>query len=232
MESITRRMFMIACLLGVVACDAATGATTDTPAPPAEAAREPLSVIELPPPRRDGTVSLEAALAGRASVRRFTERRLTRAELSQLLWAADGINRPSGGRTAPSAGAKYPLEIYVVTADELLHYVPGGHRVEVLAEEDLLGPMRATAQDFVADGAALFVITAVVERTTAKYARWGERFVHMEAGHAAQNVLLQAVALGLGAVPVGGFDGAAVTRTLGLPADHTPLYLVPVGEPR
>lgn len=219
---------LLAAWLGSAAgCDRIGGGT----APTEDGPHEPLTVLDLPAPKHDGATSLERALASRASVRTFGGRDLTLAELSQLLWAADGINRASGKRTAPSAGAKYPIEIYVVTAQQLLHYVPDGHRAEVLAEGDLLAPMRATAQDFVADGAALFVITAEFERTTAKYTTRGERFVHIEAGHVAQNILLQAVTLGLGAVPVGGFDEAAVSATLGLPDEHAPLYLIPVGPP-
>jgi len=216
-------VLLVAGLVGATACERV--ARSEDPAD----GRVPLATLELPPARREGTMSLEQALAGRASVRSFAARTLALDELSQLLWAADGVNRGSGKRTAPSAGATYPIELYVVTAKQLLHYVPDGHRVEVLAEADLLAPMRETAQDFVADGAALFVITAVLERTTKKYAARGERFVHLEAGHVAQNILLQAVALGLGAVPVGSFDDEAVTQTLGLPGDHAPLYLVPVG---
>lgn len=216
----------LAVVCGAVVCDRPGGGAT-----PGDGGGEPIAVIDLPAPQQDGTTSLERALASRASVRSFGGRALSPAELSQLLWAADGINRPDGRRTAPSAGATYPIELYVVTAEKLLHYVPAGHRVEVLAEGDLLTPMRETAQDFVADGAALFVVTAVFERTTSKYGARGERFVHLEAGHVAQDILLQAVALELGAVPVGSFDDAAVIATLGLPGDHAPLYLIPVGAP-
>lgn len=218
---------LAAWLGGAAGCDRIGGGAT----PADDGPREPIAVLDLPAPSHEGATSLERALASRASVRTFAGRDLSLAELSQLLWAADGITRASGKRTAPSAGARYPIEIYVVTAQQLLHYLPDGHRAEVLAEEDLLAPMRATAQDFVADGAALFVITAEFERTTAKYGARGERFVHLEAGHVAQNILLQAVALGLGAVPVGSFDDAAVSATLGLPDGHAPLYLIPVGAP-
>ncbi|MEW6059799.1 MAG: SagB/ThcOx family dehydrogenase [Actinomycetota bacterium] len=177
-------------------------------------------------------MSLEEALALRRSVREFTGATLTLEELSQLLWAAQGITAEWGGRTAPSAGALYPLEIYVATADGLCHYLPEGHRAEVLSHVDLRGPLAHAAldQSSVSDAPAVFVITAVFARTAAKYGERAERYVHLEAGHVAQNLLLEATALGLAGVPVGAFSDADVQQTLGLPSDHAPLYLVPIGH--
>jgi SagB-type dehydrogenase family enzyme len=193
---------------------------------------ERLEVIDLPPPRRDGPMSLEKTLEARRSVRSFTDEPLTMEEISQLLWAAQGITRDPDRRTAPSAGAKYPIELYVLTRERLLHYLPQGHRVEVLRREDLRPAVgRASTQDFVSTCPALFVITAVHERVKAKYKHRFVRYVRLESGHVAQSILLQAVSLGLGAVPVGGFRDRVVTKALGLPEDHAPEYLIPIGHP-
>lgn len=189
----------------------------------------------LPPPMRQGRVSLEEALARRRSVRAFARKPLSPAELGQLLWAAQGISHPQGYRTAPSAGALYPLETYVATEAGFYHYEPRLHQLRRHSERDLRPALSkaALSQEAIREAPAVFVIAAVYERTAQKYgpAR-SERYVHLEAGHAAQNLLLQAVALGLGGVPIGAFDDAQVQRSLSLPTDHRPLYLIPVGHPR
>lgn len=180
-------------------------------------------------------MSLEEALARRHSVREFTRESLTDRELSQLLWAAQGVTDAEGRRTAPSAGALYPLEVYVATASGFYHYEPHGHRMARTSDRDLRRAIHRAAllQDPILQAPAVFVIAAVYERTSRKY---GEartpRYVHIEAGHAAQNLLLEAVALGLGGVPVGAFNDGEVQKALSLPADHRPLYLIPVGHPR
>jgi len=190
--------------------------------------------IALPAPRLKGAMSLEETLAARRSVREFTEEKLTLEEISQLLWAAQGITAAWGGRTAPSAGALYPLEVYVATADGLYHYVPQGHKAIVESRADLRGALwrAGLSQDAIHQAPAVFVITAVYARTEKKYGGRAERYVKLEAGHAAQNLLLQAVALGLGGVPIGAFYDEQVQSTLSLPSDHEPLYLVPIGHPR
>lgn len=194
----------------------------------------PEDTLVLPDPDPSGDVSLEEAVARRRSTREYTEEPLTLAEISQMLWAAQGITQEGGvGRAAPSAGGTYPLELFVVTPDGLFHYVPDGHYLEVLGGVDLRAPLSAAAldQDWVAEGAAVVVITAVFSRTEQRYGGRAERYVHLEAGHAAQNLLLQAVALGLGAVPVGAFHDDEVRSVLGIPADHVPLEIVPIGRP-
>ncbi len=181
-----------------------------------------------------GVVSLEEVLAARRSERDFTPEPLDLDDLSHLLWSAQGITEPDGnGRAAPSAGGTYPLELYVVDHLGLYHYLPAGHSLEVLGEDDLRPALAEAAlgQQHVADAPAVVVITAVFARTEERYGERAERYVYLEAGHAAQNVLLQAVALDLGAVPVGAFHDEDVRRLLGLPADHIPLYLIPVGHP-
>jgi SagB-type dehydrogenase family enzyme len=191
-------------------------------------------VVALPAPETDGEWSLEAALVQRRSVRNFAARPLTDAEVGQLLWAAQGITGKGGGRTAPSAGALYPLEVYIATADGLFHYEVDRHALTVASQTDLRPALYEAAghQAAVGQAPAVFVISAVYERTTVKYGTdRSPRYVHLEAGHAAQNLLLQAVALGLGAVPVGAFDDAGVHEALSLPTEEKPLYLIPVGEP-
>jgi len=189
----------------------------------------------LPSPRLAGPLSLEEVLAARRSIRSFSEEDLTRAEVGQLLWAAQGVTDAGGHRTAPSAGALYPLELDVVTADGLARYVPEGHRLIRRGSADLRPALRRAALDQAAVGEAplIIVISGVVERTAARYgAERAERYVALEAGHAAQNVLLGAVSLGLGAVPIGAFDDAEVRRVLALAEGEDPLYLIPVGHPR
>lgn len=189
----------------------------------------------LPSPRLVGPISLEAALQARRSIRSFTAEALTRAEIGQLLWAAQGFTDVAGHRTAPSAGALYPLELDIVTADGVARYVPDGHVLVLRGAADLRPALRWAALDQSAIGEAplIIVISGVVERTAARYgAERAERYVAQEAGHAAQNVLLEAVSLGLGAVPVGAFDDAEVRRVLALANGEAPLYLIPVGHPR
>jgi SagB-type dehydrogenase family enzyme len=191
--------------------------------------------ILLPTPNLKGTLSLEEALVQRRSVREFSDLPLTQEELGQLLWAAQGITNPAGYRTAPSAGALYPLEVYVVTHEGVYHYEPQGHRLALHQQGDLRSALYTVAlrQEPVLEAPAVFVITAVYERTESKYGKErSPRYVHLEAGHAAQNLLLQAVALDLGAVPVGAFIDDQVKETLQLPDDHQPLYLIPVGHPK
>ena len=198
------------------------------------AASPPPEEIALPKPRPKGERSLEETLAQRRSVRSFTEEELSLEDISQLLWAAQGTTSAWGGRTAPSAGALYPLEIYVATANGLHHYVPQGHKVIIESQDDLRLKIweAGLKQDAIREAPAVFVITAVYERTEKKYGDRAERYVKLEAGHACQNILLQAVALDLGAVPIGAFYDDQVQAALSLPPNHEPLYLIPVGRPR
>ncbi|MBL7201407.1 MAG: SagB/ThcOx family dehydrogenase [Anaerolineae bacterium] len=191
------------------------------------------ATIELPPPQLDGQMSLEEALAARRSVRRYTDDPLTWDEIGQLMWAAQGITRDWGGRTAPSAGALYPLEVYAVTAEGLYRYVPQEHQLIVSPGLGLGQALweAGLKQDCIRDAPVVFLIVAVYERTAVKYGDRAERYVHLEAGHAAQSLLLQAAALDLGGVPVGAFYDQKVQEALGLPDDQAPLYLIPVGHP-
>ncbi|HSL52447.1 MAG TPA: SagB/ThcOx family dehydrogenase [Candidatus Deferrimicrobiaceae bacterium] len=188
---------------------------------------------------RSSERSLERVLQVRRSVREYSRKPLTQDELAQLLWAAQGVTGPEGLRTAPSAGALYPLEVDVVIGDvdglpsAIYRYKPDRHELVLTREGDRRRELSAAAlgQDCVEAGAAVIALSGVYERTTAKYGERGIRYVHMEVGHAAQNVCLQAAALGLGAVVVGAFEDGRVKRVLGLARDEEPLSLLPVGRP-
>jgi SagB-type dehydrogenase family enzyme len=186
----------------------------------------------LPRPRLKGNFSLEEVLVRRRSTREFKPTPLTRNELAQLLWAAQGVTDSRGYRTAPSAGALYPLDLYVVTAEGCFYYEPKGHRLSRRIKRDLRADLwkAALRQDSVREAPAVFVIAAVYERTERRYGKVrSPRYVHLEAGHAAQNLLLQAVGLDLGAVPIGAFQDEEVHEVLGLGRAQKPLYLIPVG---
>lgn len=196
-------------------------------------------IIALPTPVFDGAASLEYTLRERRSVRTYRDVPLTLAEISQLLWAAQGITHPSGYRTAPSAGGLYPLELYVLAGnvtelpDGIYQYLPHEHELVRMSEGDVRAALREAAldQEVVSDAAAVIVMTAVFERTTVKYGERGIQYVHMEVGSAAQNVYLQAVSLGLGTVFIGAFYDDQAKEVLNLEGDEQPLCLMPVGRP-
>lgn len=222
---------LLSLVLMVAACAPLAVPLRPTPSP---SSAEPQTVIRLPAPRLRGPVSLEETLARRRSVRAYTPEPLTPTEIGQLLWAAQGITDPEGRRTAPSAGARYPLEVYVVLPEAVYHYRPHPHELHLHLPGDRRPALyeAALAQEAVLTAPAVIVITAVYRRTAERYgAQRTPRYVHMEVGHAAQNVLLQAVSLGLGSVPVGAFYDDRVRAALALPAEHEPLYLLPVGHP-
>jgi SagB-type dehydrogenase family enzyme len=195
-------------------------------------------MIELPEPQLTGSVSVEQALKSRRSVRSFKAQPLTLNEVSQLLWAAQGMTG-APYRTAPSAGALYPLEIYVAVGNVegldagVYHYNPPAHALSVVRKGDVLRSLSRAAywQDHAGAGAIAIVFSAVYERTTRKYRELGIRFAHMEAGHAAQNVYLQAEALGLGTVVVGVFMNSWLKSVLQMKDDERPLSIMPVGKP-
>lgn len=196
------------------------------------------TLIELPQPKWEGDVAVEAALRNRRSVRTFKPEPLTLAEVSQLLWAAQGV-RVADFRTAPSAGALYPLEVHVAAGNVegldagVYRYDSSAHGLSEVVRGDVRGSLAGAAwrQRWVGEGAIALVISAVYERTTKKYGERGIRYVHMEAGHAAQNVYLQAQALGLRTVIVGAFRDNRVKKVLRLRDDEQPLSIMPVGKP-
>jgi SagB-type dehydrogenase family enzyme len=190
-------------------------------------------VIPLPEPKITGGVSVEEAIAGRRSVREYADTPLELSELSQLLWAAQGVTDAEGHRTAPSAGALYPLGLYAATAAGLSRYIAAAHALEHVSSRDLRADLAEAAlgQQEVAQAPCVLILTAEAARTTRKYGERGVRYVHIEIGHAAQNVLLAAAALGLAAYPVGAFDDARLAELLRLGRGEAALYLVPVGAP-
>jgi SagB-type dehydrogenase family enzyme len=190
-------------------------------------------LVKLPPPHESSQISLEEALHQRRSIRAFNSAPLTLEEIGQLLWAAQGITEEKESlRTAPSAGALYPLEMYVVMEWGVYHYLPHPHELTRTRENDLRREIwrAALRQESVREAPVVFVIAAVFERTTWKYGERGWRYIYMEAGHVAQNLLLQATALGLGAVPIGAFHDEQVEKFLKLPANQRVLYILPVGR--
>ena len=194
--------------------------------------------VALPDPSVTGKNSLEQLIAQRRSIRDYQTAPLELAEIGQLLWAAQGITHAHGLRAAPSAGALYPLELYVVTgridglAHGVYHYDPRQHRLNRTSDGDLRDALTqaALSQGWMKHAPAVVVLTADYERTTRKYGKRGKRYVHIEAGHAAQNLFLQSESLGLATVVVGAFDDDEVSRVLRLPADLKPLLLMPVGR--
>lgn len=197
-------------------------------------------LIQLPPPRLDGDISVEAAMRQRRSVRQYRRDSLTLDQVSQILWAAQGMTHHRGFRTVPSAGALYPLEIYLAAgrvADlgpGVYRYQPQGHRLEVVVEGNHNAALAhaALGQKMVAAAAANLVVCAVYSRMTSKYGLRGEQYVHMEAGHAGQNIALQCEGLGLGCVMVGAFADDQVQRVIGALPTERPLYLIPIGRPQ
>jgi SagB-type dehydrogenase family enzyme len=198
--------------------------------------------IYLPPPSQKGSVSLEEAIARRRSVRDFTPEPISQSQLSQILWATQGISNTKGRyRTVPSAGATYPLEIFVVCGsngvagidDGIYHYNIDNHSLTRHYKGDVRLELAGAAldQEFIYEAPVDIVICAVYERTTRRYGSRGERHVHMEVGHAGQNIYLQATALGLATVAIGAFDDEQVREVLQLDKQYKPLYIMPVGKP-
>jgi len=244
------RILLLPAFFGLVACHEASAppASTSSNGPSASASASPSprspigtggeSVVSLPAPRLDGKVSVEKALATRRSVRDYSFQPLTMQEVAQLLWAAQGITDSEGRRTAPSAGALYPLEVYLVAGNVeglsagVYKYEPKPHQLRGVRQGDARSDLSRAAggQESVRQAAASIVIGAVYERTTVKYGDRGRTYVHMEVGHAAQNVCLEATALGLGTVPVGAFDDAQVRAVVAMPVGEAPLYVLPVGR--
>jgi SagB-type dehydrogenase family enzyme len=208
--------------------DAAAGSS----APPAPAQAEPMT---LPTPKTTGPLPLETAIYRRRSQRDFAPGALTPEELSQLTWAAQGItDKERGLRASPSAGALYPLELYVVDGEGVWHYEPAHNALRRIATGDHRADLAhaAAGQPQVGAAAANLVFTGVMARSRPRYGDRAERYVYMEVGHAAENALLEATALGLGAVPVAAFDDDALRGILGVGAAETPLYIICVGRPQ
>jgi SagB-type dehydrogenase family enzyme len=194
-------------------------------------------LIKLPQTEPNPGQPLEQLLAQRRCVRKYAHRSVTLADAARLLWAAQGVNADDDLRTAPSAGALHPIEIYLAAgavtelAPGIYRYLPSEGAIENAAEGDRRVALARAAlgQAWVADAALILIIAADYEHTTSKHGRRGKRYVHMEAGHVAQNVLLMAATLNLGSAVVGAFDDKLVAAATGLDRHQAPLYLLPVG---
>ena len=188
--------------------------------------------IVLPEPKRKGEMSLEESILRRRSIRSFAPKELNLEQISQLLWATQGItDKRRGYRAAPSAGALYPLEIYLIKGDGIFHYNVENHSLKKTGDSDVRAKIvrAAWGQSFIQEAPVSIVICAVKSRITSRYGGRGNRYVDIEVGHAAENLHLQAVALGLASVPVGAFTDSEVKKILGLPRDTEAIYIVPVG---
>lgn len=195
--------------------------------------------LSLPMPRHDSGCSVEHALRLRRSIRDYTRQNLNLTQLAQLLWAAQGVTDLSGKRTAPSAGALYPLEVFVI-AGAVVDLPAGIYRYRPQTRDLVLvraGDVRAAlveaarGQAWIAQAPVTFVFAANEARVSEKYGRRAPRYIAIETGHAAQNIALQAICLGLGTGMVGAFDDLALDHVLGLPEGQQALYVVPAGYP-
>ena len=191
------------------------------------------STTKLPAPRTEGDMSLEATLAARHTVRDFGPGALTLAEIGQLLWAAQGVTHGESRRTAPSASGLNALETYVITEDGVARYLPHEHALMPLHDGDVRPALQEASggQSFIGSAPLIVGFSIVPGRLSGRHGEErGLRYSDFEAGHAGQNLLLQAVALDLGGVPVGSFDDTAVCRLLELPDGEKPRYLFALGR--
>ncbi|CAB49813.1 SagB/ThcOx family dehydrogenase [Pyrococcus abyssi] len=192
--------------------------------------------IKLPRPKTKGNVSLEEAIFKRRSIRKYLSEPISLEELSQILWAAAGVNS-WGKRNYPSAGARYPLEVYAVVGNVegikpgIYYYNWREHSLVLVREGDIRKELYRACleQECVLNAPVSIVIVAHYERTTSKYGERGIRYVHLDCGHMGQNIYLQATALNLGTVAVGAFRDDEVRKVLGVDGD--PLYVFPIGKP-
>lgn len=195
------------------------------------------SGIILPEPDYSG-ISVEEAIKWRRSVREYNRENITLEEMSLLLWAGQGITSERGMRAAPSAGALYPVELYVVPNRVdgvycgIYKYIPEEHKLVLVQEGGFRDEVAEAAlgQECVRNAAAIIIMTSVRERTAVKYGERSDLYIAMEAGHISENILLEAVSLGLGAVPVGGFSTEEMDEVLGVKEGERSLYLVAVGK--
>ena len=191
--------------------------------------------LRLPAPPSAAGMSLAEALMRRRSHREFTGQPVSTAQIAQLCWAAQGVtDHDNGYRTAPSAGAAFPIHLFVIGGDGVREYEPTEHALRGTGSADVRTRLRRAALDqaCVEEAPICMVVSLEIGRTAPKYGARAERYCLLEAGHVAQNVLLAATAMGLGGVPVGAFDDDAVAAALDLPPSQRPVYLLPLGHPR
>ncbi len=203
--------------------------------------------IQLPPPRLDSDFSIEEVMQKRRSQRNFVKSAISLEDLSQVLWAAYGITKPDnsraifrgGYRTAPSAGATFPLEVYAIAGKVkgldpgVYKYISEGHQLTKVIDKDIRSDLAKAAlnQEMIEDAPVSLFFSAVFERTAQRYGdRARERYVCMEMGHVGQNVYLQSEALGLGTCAIGAFNDNKVAEVMQLTDEEEALYIMPVGR--
>jgi SagB-type dehydrogenase family enzyme len=194
--------------------------------------------IKLPEPKTTGSISVEETLLKRRSVREYLSEHLSLAEISQLLWSAYGITSEEGFRTAPSAGALFPLKIYLaaVNINKLEQgfylYDSKTHTLELRKTGDYAEPLTAGTffQDYIGEAAAILIISADYTGPNEKYGDQGKKFTWMDLGHLGQNVHLQAVSLDIGTVAVAAVRPDEIEKLLDLPGGEEVLYLMPLGK--
>lgn len=237
---------LISALLMFAASGTINSQTDNQQPTPMKSNQEGKTVYQLPAPAIKGTISLEETLNNRRSRRNFHPDGVTVQHLSQILWAAYGVTRPmdaatlrGGLRTAPSAGARYPLEIYAVVGNipgidpGVYRYDPKEHKITMTIAADVKKELTAAAlnQKMINDAPFCVFFSAIYERITERYGDRGrDRYVCMDLGHSAQNVYLQAEALGLGTCAIGAFTDSKVSEVMQLPANEVPLYIMPIGR--
>jgi SagB-type dehydrogenase family enzyme len=189
--------------------------------------------IKLPNPILKGNKSLEECIYERESVRKFQDIPIEIEKVSQILWAAQG--KKGQKRMVPSAGATYPLEIYVTLKNNgFFHYDVQNHVLCLITEEDISNRLAEESwnQRFIEEAYLNILICAVYSRTTKRYRDRGIRYVYMEVGHCAQNIHLEAISLGLVSVPIGAFQDKGLKKVMKLPTNIEPLYIIPIGYPK
>lgn len=241
--SVSRRWFLqriaiIGAIVGAIASGiAGYQAFSNAPTSKSEVST---SDVPLPTPVETGAMSLEEAVSLRKSVRDYSREPVTISQVSMILWSAQGITH-DGLRATPSAGALYPLEIYMVSRhggvagleSGIYHYQIGAHKLSLVKSGDYSQALQTASldQEAVGNAAITIVIAAVFDRTTVRYGQRGKQYVYQESGHVAQNIYLQATALGLGSVVIGAFDDDRVRGVIGSGNDETPVYVQPIGVP-
>jgi SagB-type dehydrogenase family enzyme len=227
-----KKIFLMFCtIVSIPATLIALMVFSDVRSEPNAPAQNVQKTIGLPSPKLDGPVSLEKALATRRSIRQFTGKEFTMEQIGQLAWSGQGITEKTRGlRTSPSARASYPIKLYLITQSGSYIYLPEKHALLVQEETDLRQKL-AGRQNAIAKSGCTFVIASKTTNSSAKYGDRASKWAVLEAGHIAENILLEATSMGLGGVPIGGYDPNAVGQICKLPADMEPVYIVATGYP-
>ena len=200
--------------------------------------------IALHPPVPNGSTSIDEALKRRKSIRQFSTKSLNEKQLSYLLWASTGVQRQEGEhefRTAPSAGALYPIETYLVVSSVedipqgVYHYSIGSHALEELNAGDFRRAITIAAmgQRMCMEATVVFIWTAIFQRSKWKYGQRAYRYVYLDAGHIAENLALSATSIGIGSCHIAAIFDDEVNEILGVDgSDESAIYMTVLGWPR